>query len=365
MDTFFIFDVKAKLFLLNSILITGLVTVCARYTKNSDIVSSTKDVFFTTSFFSALFVIGDVILRICHSFGLLIDGNSQSNVDDSISPENIFGYSTTLTTILIIMNAILFITIFVVYMCEWPFSHIGKFTLFICIPCVLMSWILPRLVELANRNLLAGVSLSSMKGLDYGTGLAYSYYYGYLRIVLPSTGTASKGLLEKIENIEDAHNITFASHKLIILIPSSSYIPPDLKEASYQWMESAIDLEEEQRDRAGVKRRSYQNNVYKIYPDGEKSVSSPKYVVAEGATPLLTFHEVMKHSHMETNVYKKYRNEIVKTFYEKLNELINNDPECKEICEIIYYNDYDSKGVKINVAKVILDRLDSLSNADA
>ncbi|XP_015428681.1 PREDICTED: stimulator of interferon genes protein [Dufourea novaeangliae] len=202
--------------------------------------------------------------------------------------------------------------------------------------------------------------IDAMQGLDYGTGMAFSYYYGYLRLVLPSTGTLHKGLVEKIENIEDSHNITLATHKLLILIPSSSYIPPDLKEASYKWMESVVELEEEQRDRAGVKGRKYRNNVYKIYQNGVRLNSKPLYVVAEGATPLVTFYEVLKHNHTETNVYQKYNRDIIKSFYKKLKYLIDNDPECTDICELIYYNDYNDNGTKVNVAQVIINRLSQI-----
>ncbi|XP_014479373.1 PREDICTED: stimulator of interferon genes protein isoform X2 [Dinoponera quadriceps] len=168
-------------------------------------------------------------------------------------------------------------------------------------------------------------SLNDLKGLDYGTGMAYSYYYGYLRLVLPSSGTTSKGIVEKIENFEDTHNVSFPIHKLFILIPSSGYIPPNLKEMSDQWMESAKELEEERRNRAGNIRRTYHNNVYKIYPGGRKSGADPIYVVAEGASPLLTFYE----SELDT----------------------------KDLCELIYYHDYKPDGTKVNVAKIILERI--------
>ncbi|KAF3425979.1 hypothetical protein E2986_01546 [Frieseomelitta varia] len=202
-----------------------------------------------------------------------------------------------------------------------------------------------------------------MQGLDYGSAMAYSYYYGYLRIILPSTGSLNKGLVEKLENIEDNHNIKISVHKLFVLIPSSSYIPPDLKEASYQWMEGAMNLEEEERNRAGIKRRMYHNTVYKIYPNGQKLKTTPLYVVVEGATPLLTFHEVQKHAHNETDVYKKYGKEIVLKFYEKLKELISNDTECADLCELIYYD--DNNGTKVNVAKVILSRLSQIQNMNS
>lgn len=197
-----------------------------------------------------------------------------------------------------------------------------------------------------------------MKGLDYGTGMAYNFYYGYLRLVLPSTETSKKGIIEKIENFEANHNVTLPVHKLFILIPSSGYIPPDLKEVSYQWMESARELEEDKRNRAGNIGRTYNNNVYKIYPGKENS--SPVYVVVEGATSLLTYYEVQKHNHPESAIYKRYKRKIIEMFYRKLQEILQNDPETRDLCELIYYDDYDIKGNKINVAKIILERISEI-----
>lgn len=50
-------------------------------------------------------------------------------------------------------------------------------------------------------------------------------------------------------------------------------------------------------NRAGVHERSYQNTMYKLIPGGIKSRQDPFHVVTEGASPLLTFFEVQKHSH--------------------------------------------------------------------
>lgn len=234
------------------------------------------------------------------------------------------------------------------------YNYIQKFD--ILISCILILSIVVLIIDIIDQGKESTFDINLLQGLDYGTGLAYSYYYGYLRFVLPTTGSLNKGLIEKLENIEDKNNISVAVHKLLILIPESSYIPPDLKEASYKWMESARTLEDEIRDRAGVKNRVYRNTIYKIFPGGNRN-STPIYVPVEGATPLLTFNEVQKHAHPETKVYSKYRKDIAKKFYEKLKEIISEDPECADKCELIYYKDYNENGMKVNVAEVILDRL--------
>ncbi|XP_012275498.1 stimulator of interferon genes protein isoform X3 [Orussus abietinus] len=142
-------------------------------------------------------------------------------------------------------------------------------------------------------------SLRNMGGVDYGSGMALSYFYGYLQIVLPVTGNCDKGLREKIELFESKEGVSIPVKKLFILIPSSSYIPPDLKTVSPGWMESVETLEMTIKDRAGVKGRKYHNTVYKIYKKGPEVNEHYVYVVAEGATPVQTLFEISKHRHKE------------------------------------------------------------------
>jgi hypothetical protein len=62
-------------------------------------------------------------------------------------------------------------------------------------------------------------------------------------------------------------------------------------------------LEPQEFDRAGVKQRTYKNSVYKIR-NRDREDAKPVYVVAEGATPLKTFHEVIK---MDAKMSREYR----------------------------------------------------------
>ncbi|XP_076300161.1 transmembrane protein sting isoform X1 [Lasioglossum baleicum] len=311
--------------------------------KNSEVRG--KDLVLMIVSLNTFYMTVDLLVRFLRN---LCDSSSNSTLQDAMT--EVFKVDTFMK--IYIIHLIMF-AIICPYIYELFYKKMETFTL------LLISWSILAIVfvKCINANKGTVPKVDAMQGLDYGTGMAYSYYYGYLKLVLPSTGTAQKGLIEKIENLEDRNNITIAAHKLFILIPSSTYIPPDFKEISYQWMESAVELEEEVRNRAGVKGRRYRNNVYKIYPDGIKSNSTPVYVVAEGATPILTFFEVQKHSHPETNLYKKHRIDIIHKFYQKLKELVDNDLECKDLCEVIYYEDYNDDGTKVNVAKVILERL--------
>lgn len=58
------------------------------------------------------------------------------------------------------------------------------------------------------------------------------------------------------------------------------------------------------------------------------------YVVAEGATPLLTFKEALSHH----PAIKLMQREIVLKFYKTLSELIYKNEATRGLCELIFYD---------------------------
>ncbi|XP_070513273.1 stimulator of interferon genes protein homolog isoform X2 [Cardiocondyla obscurior] len=300
-----------------------------KLTKDRPVVSLITSLFITSVFFIVL-VFCDLILRLCQMLVTFATDIDQQSEESFWSVAKYYFTLNTPSAIVIIVSSLLLLGLTVtVHKC--PLSYAWDFGAYVCVPLIAFSFGLLRMTNMTDWETRSLSDLSAMKGLDYGTGMAYNFYYGYLRLTLPSTETTKKGIIEKIENFEDYHNVTFPVHKLFILIPSSGYISQDLKEASYQWMENASELEEDKRSRAGNIGRIYRNNVYKIYSDGKKSGNDPVYIVVEGATPLLTFYEVLKHNHSESATYKEYKPKIIKTFYKKLQEILQSEPETKNL----------------------------------
>lgn len=77
-----------------------------------------------------------------------------------------------------------------------------------------------------------------------------------------------------------------------------------------------------------MNRREYKNTMYRI------KNSYKWYVVAEGATPLLTFKEALAH-HPSIKLMQR---EIVLKFYKTLKELIYNNEATRGLCELIFYD---------------------------
>ncbi|XP_032683813.1 stimulator of interferon genes protein [Odontomachus brunneus] len=342
---------KMKMHLAHGVILTAVFAL-SMYKATKDRVTT---LLIAISVFIVILFICDLMLRLCQVLISLADTNSS----EDFSLLNRYLIPNTASVVVVACAALSLLGQIVVSR-RCPLCYVWNCEPHVCTLSMIFSFLLLRSVAFELETSGSAVfNLNDLKGLDYGTGMAYSYYYGYLRLILPSTGTYSKSIVEKIENFEDKHGITFPVHKLFILIPSSGYIPPDLKEASDQWMESAQELEEEKRNRAGVVGRTYRNNAYKIYPGGRKSGANPVYVVVEGATPLLTFYEVQKHNHAEALLYRQFKHEIITTFHMKLHSALQNELDTKDLCELIYYDDYKD-GTKVNIAKIILKRISEL-----
>lgn len=357
-------DRKLETFLTHSLILVVVFAIPVAFKATKDgVMMSVIATCFTTSVFLVIFLLCDVMLRLCRTVISLTNMDPRSGQSFSSIISHHFALNTA-SAVVVIIGVFLFLIASTMIVRGCPLSHVWDFGPYVCVPSMIFSFYLLRITDLAEWERGPLLNLDIMKGLDYGTGMAYSFYYGYLSLILPNRGTSdSKSIIDKIENFEGMHDVTFPVHKLFILIPSSGYIPPNLKEMSDQWMESARELEEEKRDRAGTIGRTYRNNAYKIYPNGRDSGANPVYVVVEGATPLLTFYEVQQHSHPESIVYKRYKNEITMMFYKKLREILESEPTTRNLCELIYYNDYDSKGATVNVAKVILQRISEITGS--
>ncbi|KYO39201.1 stimulator of interferon genes protein [Alligator mississippiensis] len=159
-------------------------------------------------------------------------------------------------------------------------------------------------------------------------GLAWSYYVGYLKIVLPR-------LKDSIEEFNRTNNNLLKwkeTWKLHILIPLSCEIYDDLQKADsniHFWR----DLPELRLDQAGTKGRVYKQNVYEVIDEDRKL----NYCIVEYATPLKTLFTM---SHDESAAFSREdRLEQAKLFYRTLEEILQNSKECAGSYRLIVYEE--------------------------
>lgn len=204
-------------------------------------------------------------------------------------------------------------------------------------------------------------TMKCLDGLDYGSGMAHSFFYGYLKLTLPAKGDNNRSIRERIDAYIEKGKLTdrnFPVKKLITLIPRSGYSFPTFSDdpsqtASDKDIETAEALQDHLRDRAGTKGRVYRGGAYRIRIKSGSSVSY-LYTIAEGATPVLTFREAFSGDSPQADRLRQHRMDVTSNFYHTLQNLIDQDPEVRDLAALIYYNDEDKNVNAVDVLKEYL-----------
>lgn len=154
-------------------------------------------------------------------------------------------------------------------------------------------------------------------------GLAWSYYIGYLRLILP-------GLPARIRAFNQFHNNTLRSHRLYILFPLDCGVPDDLSVADPN-IRFLYELPQQSADRAGIKGRVYKNSIYAILENGKQVATC----VLEYATPLQTLFAMSQDS--RAGFSREDRLEQAKLFCRTLEDILADAPESQNNCHLIVY----------------------------
>jgi transmembrane protein 173 len=212
---------------------------------------------------------------------------------------------------------------------------------------------------LLSLDTLSRVQVSSLMENNnrlVANGLAWSFYFGYLKIILPK-------LHERIAESEWKDKLS--SNKLFILMPRDCWAYGKLSEEAE---DGNIELAEGgviefKAARAGISERPYRNNVYKIKIDG----CEPLQVLAEYATPLCSMYD-MSHS-AEANLSVEDRDEQAKLFVRTLEAILRNPcvPEVRNKCKLVPYARPPVSDVPVHqvLADAVLDDMKENSSLDS
>ncbi|XP_074958453.1 stimulator of interferon genes protein isoform X1 [Phalacrocorax aristotelis] len=157
-------------------------------------------------------------------------------------------------------------------------------------------------------------------------GLAWSYYIGYLKIVLPRVKKSMEEFSRANPNVL-AYRETW---KLHILVPLSCDIYDDLEKADSN-IQYVTDLTETTLTRAGTKKRVYKHSLYAIRDEDNKLW----HCAVEYATPLQSLYAM---SQDECAAFSREdRLEQAKLFYRTLEEILKGSKECAGTFRLIAY----------------------------
>ncbi|KAM5172419.1 stimulator of interferon genes protein [Mantella aurantiaca] len=190
--------------------------------------------------------------------------------------------------------------------------------------CKLLGWI----SGLQGLTLAAISEITEKKHLNVAHGLAWSYYVGYLKFVLPALKDSIKIFNEENYNLLKSSDTC----RLHILIPLSCRIYGDLNETDGN-ITFVKEIPPLYIDRAGIKGRVFKNNVYRILDEDHR----PYYCVVEYATPLASLHEM---SNVASAAFsKENRIEQAKLFCHTLKNILENSLQCRNSFRLVIYDD--------------------------
>ncbi|XP_030068934.1 stimulator of interferon genes protein isoform X3 [Microcaecilia unicolor] len=164
--------------------------------------------------------------------------------------------------------------------------------------------------------------------MNVAHGLAWSFYLGYLKLVLPNLKKAISSFNKENSNLLWCEETC----KLHILIPLSCKIHSNLSEVDSN-IQFLKDLPLLYIDRAGVKGRVYKNSIYKIFDEDQR----PHYCIVEYATPLLTLYEMSGTT--SAGFSSEDRLQQAKLFYTTLKDILESSLDCRNCYRLVVYDD--------------------------
>ncbi|NXK00102.1 STING protein, partial [Corythaixoides concolor] len=158
-------------------------------------------------------------------------------------------------------------------------------------------------------------------------GLAWSYYVGYLKIVLPRV----KKSMEEFSRANPNKMACKETWKLHILIPLSCDICDDLEKADSN-IRYLTDLTETTLTRAGIQKRVYKHSLYTIRDEDKLWHCAVEY-----ATPLQSLYAMSQDDCAAFS--REDRLEEAKLFYRTLEEILKGSKECVGTYRLIAYEE--------------------------
>ncbi|XP_032332749.1 stimulator of interferon genes protein isoform X1 [Camelus ferus] len=188
-------------------------------------------------------------------------------------------------------------------------------------------------------------ALCETRNFNVAHGLAWSYYIGYLRLILP-------GLQARIQTYNRFHNNVIrgpGSHRLHILLPLDCGVPDDLSVADPN-IRFLNELPQQSADRAGIKGRVYTNSIYELLENGQQA----GICILEYATPLQTLFAMSQHG--QAGFSREDRLEQAKLFCRTLEDILADAPASQNNCRLIVYQE-PAEGSSFSLSQEIIQHL--------
>ena len=212
----------------------------------------------------------------------------------------------------------------VAVICVWPWKTYKSSFYTLCLKHTLIQiCLVPLISYLLGLKQATPAELSQINEAatkNVADGLARSFYYGYLKLILPS-------LLETInlsDNEVDGYAVRdhIVDHKLFIVMPKDCKCTTNFADVDPN-IQFVTEAQQKILSRAGNQRRVYKNSIYKV----NSLIHGEFYCLMEYATPLLSMYDM--EADPRCSFTKEDRDQQVVLFYKLLKEILDKDEQCK------------------------------------
>lgn len=212
----------------------------------------------------------------------------------------------------------------VAVICLWPWKTYKSSFYTLCFQHTLVQiCLVPLISYLLGLKKATPAELSEINEAatkNVADGLARSFYYGYLKLILPS-------LLETInlsDNEVDGYAVRdhIVDHKLFIVMPKDCKCTTNFADVDPN-IQFVTEAQQKILSRAGNQRRVYKNSIYKV----NSLIHGEFYCLMEYATPLLSMDAMQ--ADPRCSFTEEDRDQQVVLFYKLLKEILDKDEQCK------------------------------------
>ena len=187
-------------------------------------------------------------------------------------------------------------------------------------------------MHLLNLKQLSPVEYSHLNEIEnkhLGVGLAWGYYFGYLKEQLPKLKSLVEGAM--IHSVIEGNARKHLKPILYIIIPRDCYC-----RESFESCDNRIKFQfnslEDKRNVNGVHEQSFKSSVYSI----EQIDREPKYIIMEYAKPIKNLYQMSRH--LKAGLSNEDVEREVNLFYRKLKNILEGDFNCIGHYKLILIN---------------------------
>ncbi|XP_031568835.1 stimulator of interferon genes protein-like [Actinia tenebrosa] len=196
----------------------------------------------------------------------------------------------------------------------------------------------PSTVEYSQNN--------EKQNKNLADGLAWSFYFGYLKFVLP----ALKGQINESEK----YRFEIDVQKLFIILPKNCQVFDKISNEDtdpQKLIKDEENLPPLRKNRGGIQDRIYRHTVHSITERKPGGKDKKHYCVMEYATPLMTLFDMS--DDRNAGLSREERDQQVVLFISKLKQILDEDKECKGKYELVTFSGEAGQ----DLAKIMIDNL--------